>query len=406
MTRPRTLPWLVFALLVSGCSGAQVDGHADAAPTASSSEVRPAAPTASTAEDGSYQLAPACPPVTGPQLTSAAEVNAMVSQAQLPGWQAADVGASAPLHDGRLVWVYGDTFRAAGYSPTMVANSILVSSGSCLSQVVTPEAGPVIPDLAPDLVQWPMSVVVLPPEAAAAAGEGITDVFLVLSARTWRGPAGPMDFHFRGTSASVFTVTAGGAPQLREVVEITPDDEDATQVNWGAAATVDDGWLYVFGTRLTGERLQFGRELHVARVPIGTPTERSAWEFWDGRDWQDDAERSAVVIGASGGVSQLLSVDVIDGQFVAVSKRDGDLGDFVYSWTATSPVGPWTAQRGLSAPAGYDVGRLTYSPLAHPDVELASGRLLVSVSRNSTSYDSLVADPRIGRPTFAEIPRP
>ena len=44
-------------------------------------------------------------------------------------------------------------------------------------------------------------------------------------------------------------------------------------------------------------------------------------------------------------------------------------------------------------------------PLAHPEVRLTSGRLLVTVSRNTTSLDQLVAHPEIGRPLFAEIDR-
>ena len=36
-------------------------------------------------------------------------------------------------------------------------------------------------------------------------------------------------------------------------MELTPDSRNAQQVNWGAAATVDGGWYYVYGTRLTGK---------------------------------------------------------------------------------------------------------------------------------------------------------
>ena len=49
---------------------------------------------------------------------------------------------------------------------------------------------------------------------------------------------------------------------------------------------------------------------------------------------------------------------------------------------------------------------LTYAPLAHPEVPLSSGALLVSVSRNTTDLAQLLARPEVGRPLFAEIPRP
>ena len=66
---------------------------------------------------------------------------------------------------------------------------------------------------------------------------------------------------------------------------------------------------------------------------------------------------------------------------------------------------------GLAAPAGQDpedeeVGYLQYTPLAHPDVPTAPGTMLVSVSRNVTDYQMLLETPQLGRPLFAEVPRP
>ncbi len=44
-------------------------------------------------------------------------------------------------------------------------------------------------------------------------------------------------------------------------------------------------------------------------------------------------------------MSQVLSVDRMGKEFVAVSKRDGDVSDFVYKWTAPNAWGPWTPSR-------------------------------------------------------------
>ena len=99
-------------------------------------------------------------------------------------------------------------------------------------------------------------------------------------------------------------------------------------------------------------------------------------------------------------------LDLGDGEYVAVSKRDGDLGDFVYVWTAPEPYGPWTPQKGIAAPAGFDTGELKYAPLAHPEVPLANGKLLVSISRNTTDPQRLFDDPEVGVPEFAQVPRP
>ncbi|GAA4363962.1 DUF4185 domain-containing protein [Nocardioides caricicola] len=350
-----------------------------------------------------YRIEPSCPHTAQHlQGLTVDQLNRIVASADLPAWKAADIGSSAELRDGRMVWVFGDTIRAEGFSPRLVANSMLVSDGACVAQLRTADDGPVIPDIGPDEVHWPMSVVAMPP-SQQYAGLGIDEVLVVMTARTQRGTDN-LDFQYLGTSAAVFTLQDGGSPQLMEVVEVTPDDEALDQVNWGAAATVFGPWFYVFGTRATGQ--EFGRELYVGRSAVSDPANRSRWEFWDGQAWQGEQSRAAAVLPARGGVSQTLSVDHLDGQWVAVSKRDGDLGDFVYVWTAPEPYGPWTPKKGIAAPAGFDTGELKYAPLAHPEVPLANGKLLVSISRNTTDPQQLFEDPEVGLPEFAEVERP
>ena len=55
-------------------------------------------------------LTPSCPappdPAARPPVT-VTELNTLVARVDLPGWQSADIGASARLTDGRLVWVFG-----------------------------------------------------------------------------------------------------------------------------------------------------------------------------------------------------------------------------------------------------------------------------------------------------------
>jgi hypothetical protein len=326
-----------------------------------------------------------------------AQLNRIVAGLDLPLWQAGDIGASARLPDDRIVWVFGDTVRGEGISPRIVANSMLVTSGLCTSQVETSARGPVIPDRADGVVHWPMSV------ASVSRPDG--DFLVVITARIRRGVAGNFDFTYLGSSATVFEMPPGGAPRLRHQLDITPDSSAADQVNWGSAMTVSGDWLYVYGTRLP-TRNSFGRALYAARAPVADARDRSTWQFWDGATWVSEQARAAVILAAQGGVSQTLSVDAVDGHFVIVSKRDGDLGNTVYAWSSKSPVGPWTAQRGTRADFQDPSGQLKYAPLAHPGIALADGRLLISISRNTTDFGRLLKDPTLGRPVFAEIDRP
>jgi hypothetical protein len=351
--------------------------------------------------DAAYpRLTPACARATAtgkPPVVTVSQLNRIVAGLDLPLWQAGDIGAGARLPDDRIVWVFGDTVRGDGISPRIVANSMLVTSGLCTSQVEVTGRGPVIPDRADGVVHWPMSVVSL------SRPQG--DVLVVVSARIRRGTAGGLDFTYLGSSATLFDVAPGGAPALRQQLDITPDSTAADQVNWGSAMTVRGGWLYVYGTRLPSKE-SFGRALYAARAPIADARDRATWQFWDGAAWVGEPTRAAVILPARGGVSQTLSVDALDGRFVIVSKRDGDLGNTVYAWSSDSPVGPWTARRGTRADFQDPSGQLKYAPLAHPGITLADGRLLISISRNTTDFSRLLTDPSLGRPVFAEIDRP
>jgi hypothetical protein len=349
----------------------------------------------------SARLEPSCPPAPGSPVgvASAEAANDLLAAQNLPAWDAADIGASTLLSDGRIVWAFGDTLRS-GMTPGIVANSMLVSGGHCASQLLPAQDGPVIPDAAPGTVHWPMS--------ALSWADGDQDRLVVLCSRIFRGdPDEFLAFTYLGSSAAIFDVPAGGVPQLRSVVPITEDNPDPQQINWGAASFHDGRWIYVYGTRLTGEQYVFGRELYAARVPLASPEDRSTWRFWDGSGWQPEPSRAVAVLGAEGGVSQTLSVDDLGGgEYLAVSKRDGDLGEFIYSWSAPSPVGPWTPHKGVPAPNDFDAGLLKYAPLAHPQIPLGTGQLLVAVSRNTTDFRRLVQDPDLGVVEFVEVALP
>lgn len=355
------------------------------------------------ADADTARLEPSCPAPNPSATVSATQYNQMISRSDFPTWQAADVGASAVLSDGRVLWVYGDTLREESMDPRLVDNSVLVTSGTCMSQLITDDLGPTFPRGDAGLSHWPMSVVRLDP--TAADDPDVRDVVVVYLSRIQRGDR-QWDFMFRGTTVAVLTVAEDGVPRLTDMQYLTPDSVAYDQINWGAAATVDGEWLYLYGTRDTGEPSVFGRELYVSRMPVGEPTDPDAMQFWDGTQWQGHSSRIVPVLGAVEGTSQTLSVDRVDGRWTAISKRGGDLADSITMWTSDQPYGPWTATDVADSPNGQGDGNLQYTPLSHPDIRTTSGRLLVSVSRNTSGIEELFARPQLGRVLFTEVARP
>jgi hypothetical protein len=353
--------------------------------------------------DASVRLEPACPPVDPAEPLTAEDLNEAYQDLDLPYWQQSDVGASAVLSDGRVVWVWGDTVRQRGTDPRMIDNSILVSSGTCFSQLLTDDMAQVLPRDPGELSSWPLSVLRIDPRPGDPVD--VTDVVVVFASRV-QPAEGEFAFLERGTTVAVYTVGADRVPRLAEARYLTPDDPDVGAIHWGSGSTLDGDWIYVYGTRDTSEPHVYGRELFVSRLPVAEVVDGTALQYWDGAAWQPDASRAAPVIGAVEGPAQRLSVDLLDGRWVIFSKLGGDLADVAAVWTAESPTGPFTAQPVLDVPFGEGTGTIQYMPLAHPDIPTDPGTMIVSVSRNFEDFADLLRTPEGAVPLFSQVPRP
>lgn len=320
-----------------------------------------------------------------------------------PAFAGGDVGASATLQDGRLLFVFGDTLRDPSFDgQQFVRNSMLVVSETCASVVLPADDGAVIPDRADGVGYWPMSVARIPRpgyDLVGVAAQRVRD--------NGDESAGVFAFDILGPAIAIYVVPEGGVPQLIAQQDIGPDRVDVTEPMWGAASAVVGGWVYLYGTARPSDTTYGGFSLRVARARPDQAHRFNQWEFWDGDRWQADPDASLELIGAAGGVSQTLSVFELDGLWYAVSKQDEVLGRDLAIWTAPAPTGPFTlAARPVEIPSDAATGTLRYLPLAHPDLLPVPGTVVVSYSQNDTDFDDVVDDPRIYRPRFVRVRLP
>lgn len=318
-----------------------------------------------------------------------------------PAFRGADVGADAQLQDGRFLLVFGDTVRSSTFDgPPSVRNSMLLWDTGCISVVLPPSRGALIPDRPDGVGYWPMSTSV-----AHRLGY---DLVLVSAQRVATTGEGSFDFANLGPALALFVVPVDGTPQLLGVTELGPDDADPARPEWGAAMTIgDDGWLHVYGTARPTASDALGFAMRVARVPVDSALDLSSWQYWDGSTWQSDPDFAVDVIPARGGVSQTLSVFHDGNRWYAVSKLDGDLGDQLVFWTSPGPTGPFTPTDPVATiPSDPETGAVTYMPLAHPDLLPVPGTMVVSYSRNNTDFSKVKADPSIYLPTLIRVPLP
>jgi hypothetical protein len=282
------------------------------------------------------------------------------------GWITADLPASLDLRDGRVLWLFGDTWTGVrapngGIAPgaRLQHNSALVQTGSCVDLVGAPGAGWLtIPGS--DDFWWPSDGVV----TGGTRGRTV-DIFVTRVRRT--GP-GVFDFALVGMDVVRLRRTDLAVLGARPL----PYQDRL----WATSVVADAGWLYLFGRDFTA-----GPSTYLARVRARDLDGR--WQFRSGRRWSRDPARATPVLTAppfnNAGVTRFR-----DGRWLAIAKDREFDGTALIGWTARAPQGPWRATGPLiAAPTSGRPDEFTYLAAAHPEIALASKRLLVSWNLNS-----------------------
>jgi hypothetical protein len=308
------------------------------------------------------------------------------------GWLAADLPASVDLRDGRVLWLFGDTWIGArnpegGIAPgaQLWHNSALVQTGGCVD-LVNAGGGGWLTIPGTDDWWWPSGGFV----PGGAHGQ-VVDVFVERVRRT--GP-GVLDF------------VALGA----DIVELRRADLAVIGVRpllhqdrlWASSVVSDSGWLYLFGRDYTA-----GPSTYLARVRASELFGR--WQFWTGHRWSRDPAGAKPVL-TSPPFNNPAMARLRDGRWLAIAKDREFDGAALIAWTARKPQGPWRATGPLvAAPTSGRPDEFTYLAAPHPEITLPRARLLVSWNLNSRapSLDSL-ADPVVAGygPRFAAVTIP
>lgn len=311
------------------------------------------------------------------------------------GFTGGDGTYSIQLPDGRTVWIFGDTFignvtsdfKRTKTTPAYIRNSFVTIEDSGL---VTYQQG------APQEFKSMM----IPPEVAnGTSGMGEHELWY------WPGDAllenGKLNvfvskfyqedhedmwgFQFKGTELIEFSL-----PDFKRLRVNRFDNLDS--IHFGHAIHETDSFTYIYG-------LKDGFP-YVAKATRGNI--RGAWRFYNGTNWIDSASQAAPMLKFEG--SEQFSVFEWKGSFILL-MQGGDLSRNIYSFTSSTPYGPWTNQQWIyetPLPEGC-VDCWTYNAIAHPQY-IEDDMLLVSYNTNSMKMDDHYNDALIYRPRFVRIP--
>jgi hypothetical protein len=320
-------------------------------------------------------------------------------------WAAADGGAPTVLPDGRVLWLFGDTFTGqingdGSLAPDwrIVRNSFVVQQGACFRPLMggaPNDRADVIP--APGgLWYWPSTAIVEP----TATGNVLR---MFLSRMTTNDNPAPWNFEFVDTQLATFTLPG---LSLVNIGALPNGIYSGPDYAWGGSAVTGvDNFIYVYGGRgdKQSQDCDPGRERRVARVERGKLT-TGPWQFFDGTTWGSDPAAAALIqfvadapLPATACTAKPLdTLNVVPnpgGGYVAGGKL-GELrqpnslfGTEISKWTASAPEGPWH-YTGKVADAVVEPNQFSYGASLRFNLPGGTPTVLYSVN----SFDDVAQD--------------
>lgn len=300
------------------------------------------------------------------------------------GWTGGDGVYSVPLKDGRSVFIFGDTYLGEvkkdnsriNTSPA-VKNSLVIYNDGDIETIydrTSDKPKPFFKTNNPDSSWfWPGHGYEL---------DGKIIFFLSEFKSTGEGVFG---FKWVGTSIAYIATK-----DIHNASPTITSWEHKTDIHFGTAILVDEGYLYAFGVRAF--------RVYVARTKLGV----FDWNYLTDGSWTHDAAASTPLNGVY--ASEQFSVFMTQGKYVILSQG-AMLGQEIFVYTSSDITQGWSKPNEIykTMEPAKDSTLITYNALAHPQF-ITNDELLVSYCVNSTDFLSIYRDVQRYRPRFIRIP--
>ena len=322
------------------------------------------------------------------------------------GVVAMDGGYSIPLLDGRVLWLFGDSYIDHYDSATKTVPCLFQVRNCALLQpanhswqwqqtqtlLSTGEGSKSYLKNKPDgtYFMWP------------GAGVQVKDTVYILCLSLKNVPGG-LGFD----SAGPPLLAKIKFPEMR-VAGFTELSQDFNGVGFGQGFIKDEaaGYVYVYGSKSSG---LFTNNIYAGRFPIDTPS--ANWQFWDGGSWNNDAQKIAPI----GSVPAFSThVSKVKDKYLLLSADFSlgcDQGKNIYASTSNSPTGPFSEKKLIYTIADTVQGHYPffYLPIAHPEFINAKDELLINYSINGygTCIEGCINgkfNPEFYRPQAIRVP--
>ncbi len=322
------------------------------------------------------------------------------------GVVAMDGGFTIPLSDGRIIWLFGDTYVDHYDSVTkrvpclfQVRNSALLQPAShswqwqeTQSLLNKGEGMKSFLKNKPDgtYFMWP------------GTGIQIGDTVFIWCLSLKNVPGG------MGFDTSGYPLWAKVKVSDMEVVGFTEIKQDFNGIGFAQGFVKDDATGYIYNYGAKGGAL-LTNNIFVSRFLPNDPY--TSWQFWNGKTWTTDAKQADSI----GNIPAFSThVSKVKDKYLLLSAAFSlgcDQGKEIYASTSDSPTGPFSEKKLIYTITDTVQGHYPffYLPIAHPEFLNNKDELLINYSINGygTCVEACVNgsyNPEFYRPQAIRVP--
>jgi hypothetical protein len=354
------------------------------------------------------------------------------------GWTGGDCAGTVDLGDGRVLWLFGDSWIGdvvdGRHKPgsQMVNNAIAIQSLAGKPSELpaksemrfywqgdskSPKAW-IVPQpdsKTPQGWYWPTGGGAIVP---GVAGRPRLVVFLFHIGKQ-QGKEGVWAFKSLGGAMATVDNFAESVDkwQVRQFdiplavgTDAVTKNARLREISWGAAACryrpegEQRDWLYIYGIR---NESPLNRQVLLARVRADAPTRFDEWQFYAGDKRWSAAMADCTPIAEH--VTNELSAARMPGSrsvWIMVHSEP-PLGPKIFVRTASRPEGPWSVAKAVYRAPEVDRDKSYFAYAAKGHSELSRpNELLISYLVNAHDFGAMAKDASIYRPRFIRLPLP
>lgn len=342
------------------------------------------------------------------------------------GWTGGDAMYSVDLGDGRVLWLFADTWIGPVRDNKHQKGSTIVNNTGAIHSIRPNGAPPAEVDFfwGPNNAEGKPTAWIRPERndqwywvadgilTKDAKGDDALAVFL------WRieraNVEGVFNFQSAGAAVAIVENPREAVSQWRFKTRNNPHADIPTKsgspnrdaaIGWGAELLryKDDtgDYVLVYGGRKSGR----GSEIVAARAPANAIASFDQWQFRANGKWSSNMDHATPI--ADGVMTEFSISEVMqdDRRHWILISSEVLFGDRIFARVADSPFGPWSKPIPIFQVPDIQRNKkyFTYAAKAHPELS-APGELLVTYVVNSFDFAAMVNDADIYHPRFLRLP--